>query len=89
MKLEQKKKKIIYDQLVEITHNIINEAFSTKVITPGITTTDDVVWWMREKVLSLNLKHGFILQLMYKEIPKVIYMLLMVNLNLTLFSLEI
>ena len=53
------KEKVIYDQLVEITHNIINEAFSTKVITPGVTTTDDVVWWMREKVLSLNLKTWF------------------------------
>tara|TARA_B100001287_G_C22677762_1_gene528629 strand:- start:426 stop:1736 length:1311 start_codon:yes stop_codon:yes gene_type:complete len=53
------KEKVIYDQLVEITHNIINEAFSTKVITPGVTTTDDVIWWMREKVLSLNLKTWF------------------------------
>ncbi|MEC8679187.1 MAG: Xaa-Pro aminopeptidase, partial [Bacteroidota bacterium] len=44
------KEMIIYDQLVEITHGIINEAFSTNVITPGVTTTDDVVWWMREKV---------------------------------------
>ena len=34
---------IIYDQLVEITHGIINEAFSTKAITPGVTTTNDVV----------------------------------------------
>ena len=48
------KEKIIYNQLVSITHNIIKEAFSTSVITPGKTTTDDVVWWMREKVLSLN-----------------------------------
>ncbi len=53
------KEMIIYDQLVEITHNIISEAFSTKVITPGITTTDDVVWWMREKVNSLGLKTWF------------------------------
>ena len=53
------KEKIIYDQLVEITHNIINEAFSTKVITPGVTTTDDVVWWMREKVSRLGLKTWF------------------------------
>ena len=37
----------IYNTLVEITHNIIKEAFSSKVITPGVTTTDDVVWWMR------------------------------------------
>ena len=51
--------KVIYNQLVNITHNIIKEAFSTNVITPGITTTDDVVWWMREKVLSLKLKTWF------------------------------
>lgn len=49
----------IYRQLVEITHNIIAEAFSTKVITPGVTTTDDVVWWMREKVNALGLKTWF------------------------------
>lgn len=53
------KEMIIYDQLVEITHEIINEAFSTNVITPGVTTTDDVVWWMREKVKKLGLKTWF------------------------------
>ena len=50
---------MIYNQLVEITHSIIKEAFSAKVITPGITTTEDVVWWMREKVLDLGLKTWF------------------------------
>ena len=29
----------LYEELVEITHQIIEEAFSTKVITPGKTTT--------------------------------------------------
>ena len=50
---------IIYDQLVEITHGIIRDAFSTKVITPGVTTTNDVVWWMRERVNELGLKTWF------------------------------
>ena len=50
---------IIYNQLVEITHGIIRDAFSTKVITPGVTTTDDVVWWMRERVKELGLKTWF------------------------------
>ena len=50
------KEKNIYTQLISITHNIIKEAFSTNVIKPGITTTEDVVWWMRERVLKLNLK---------------------------------
>ena len=54
-----KKEMIIYDQLVEITHGIINEAFSTNVITPGVTSTNDVVWWMREKVKKLGLKTWF------------------------------
>ena len=50
---------IIYDQLVDITHDIIAEAFSEKVITPGITTTSDVVWWMRQKVTGLGLETWF------------------------------
>ena len=49
----------IFTQLVEISSSIIREAFSTKVITPGITTTDDVVWWMREKVSALGLDTWF------------------------------
>ena len=49
----------LFSQLVEITHSIIKEAFSNKVIKVGETTTDDVVWWMREKVLSLGLETWF------------------------------
>ena len=49
----------LFNQLVEITHTIIEEAFSSAVITPGATTTEDVVWWMREKVASLGLKTWF------------------------------
>ena len=48
-----------YSQLVEISSAIIREAFSTDVITPGITTTEDVVWWMREKVIELGLDTWF------------------------------
>ena len=54
-----KLEKEIYKDLVSITQNIINKAFSNKVIEPGKTTTDDVVWWMREKVLELKLKTWF------------------------------
>ena len=49
----------VFSQLVEISSSIIREAFSTKVITPGVTSTDDVVWWMREKVLSLGVDTWF------------------------------
>lgn len=53
------KEMIIFEDLVRITHQIIAEAFSNKVITPGETTTDDVVWWLREKVLDLGLTTWF------------------------------
>ena len=50
---------VIYDQLVDVTHNIIAEAFSEKVITPGITTTSEVEWWMRQKVTDMGLETWF------------------------------
>ena len=50
---------VLYSSLVEITHDIIAEAFSTEVIQPGITTTDDVVWWMRQKVTGMGLETWF------------------------------
>lgn len=50
---------VIYNQLVDITHDIIAEAFSEKVITPGITTTSEVEWWMRQKVTDLGLETWF------------------------------
>jgi len=54
-----KREMILYKQLVSITHNIIKQAFSNQVITPGVTTTDDVVWWLREEVRSLGLDTWF------------------------------
>lgn len=50
---------VVYPQLVSITHKIIEEGFSEKVITPGITTTDDVVWWFRQKIKDLGLDTWF------------------------------
>lgn len=50
---------VIYNQLVDITHDIIAEAFSEKVITAGITTTTDVEWWMRQKIVDLGLRTWF------------------------------
>ena len=49
----------VYPQLVSITHRIIEEGFSEKVITPGITTTDDVVWWFRQKISDMGLETWF------------------------------
>lgn len=49
----------LFKHLVKITHDIIDEAFSNKVIIPGKTTTDDVVWWMRQRVTDLGLETWF------------------------------
>jgi hypothetical protein len=49
----------VYPQIVRVAHAIIAEGFSDKVIRPGQTTADDVVWWYREKVSSLGLQAWF------------------------------
>ena len=49
----------LYKKLVKTTHEIIEEAFSEKVIQPGITTTEDLVWFMRQKVTDLGLETWF------------------------------
>ncbi len=49
----------VYDSLVEMTHALIADAFSSRVITPGITTVDDIAWWMRQKIRNLGLLAWF------------------------------
>jgi Xaa-Pro aminopeptidase len=44
-----------YAQICRIAHLIIAEGLSEKVITPGVTTTDDVVWYYRERIRDLGL----------------------------------
>jgi Xaa-Pro aminopeptidase len=50
---------VIYQQICRIAHDIIMEGFSDQVIHPGITTTDDVVWFYREKIKELKLDTWF------------------------------
>jgi Xaa-Pro aminopeptidase len=48
-----------FQKMCRISHDIINEGFSSKVITPGKTNTDDVTWWFREKIKELKLDTWF------------------------------
>ncbi|PKP35667.1 MAG: Xaa-Pro aminopeptidase [Bacteroidetes bacterium HGW-Bacteroidetes-17] len=48
-----------FAQLVGITHQVIAEAFSNSVITPDKTTTEDVQWWIRDKITALGLETWF------------------------------
>ncbi len=49
----------IYPLICQMGHEILQEAFSAKHITPGVTTTDDVIWWLRQRVKSLGLDTWF------------------------------
>lgn len=48
-----------YRRMQELVHQIITTAFSNQVVTPGVTTTEDVVWWMRQRVNDLGLGTWF------------------------------
>lgn len=53
------KEMAIYPGIERIAHALMAEAFSRKVITPGKTTTDDVVWWYRQRMSDLGLATWF------------------------------
>lgn len=48
-----------YRHVMKVAHLVIREAFSNKVITPGKTTNEDVVWWMRQRVVEMGLGKWF------------------------------
>lgn len=50
---------VVYRQINRIAHNIVAEGLSEKVITLGVTTTEDVQWWYRERIRDLNLTTWF------------------------------
>lgn len=49
----------LYPKLIQLTRNMIREGFSEKIITPGVTTTDDLVWWFRERIRGAGLDTWF------------------------------
>jgi Xaa-Pro aminopeptidase len=49
----------IYPSVLRTAHAIIAEAFSRAVITPGVTTAEQVQWWYRDRLLQLGLEPWF------------------------------
>ncbi|QDH33955.1 M24 family metallopeptidase [Porphyrobacter sp. YT40] len=49
----------LYPTIVRIAHSVIGEAFSRKVITPGVTTAEQVQWWYRDRLMQLGLTPWF------------------------------
>jgi Xaa-Pro aminopeptidase len=48
-----------YPHVVELARGVLAEAFSNRVVTPGVTTTDDVAWYIRERYAELDLPIWF------------------------------
>ena len=59
LETRSEKEMAIYQHVCRIAHDIIREGFSSQVIHPGITTTDDVVWWYRERIREMRLDTWF------------------------------
>lgn len=49
----------VYEHVMDVAHSIIAEGFSGKVVTPGVTTNDDLKWWYRQRVRDLGLTSWF------------------------------
>ena len=49
----------MYQRLQQLVWALIDTAFSSRVITPGVTRTSDVVWWFRQRVNDLGLTSWF------------------------------
>jgi len=50
---------IVFGQAGEISRNIAERAFSNEIITPGVTTLEDVAWWMQDELLTRGLGSSF------------------------------
>lgn len=48
-----------YNGIMQIAHAMIDEAFSSRVIIPGVTTNLDVKYWMLDKVIRMGLTPWF------------------------------
>jgi len=48
-----------YPGIVQIAHGIVKEAFSSRVVHPGIATANDIGWWMRQRMSDLGLRAWF------------------------------
>ena len=57
--IRQPEEEATFNRMNRLTWDIIQEAFSSRVITAGVTRTSDVVWWMRQRVADYGLTTWF------------------------------
>ena len=60
----------LYRYLCGIAHDLIAEFFSNKVIVPDVTKTQDVVWWIRQRITDLGLETWFQPSVSIRRSPK-------------------
>ncbi len=48
-----------FRSMMESAHALIRRAFSNEVITPGKTTNEDVVWWLRQRLDEMGYQTWF------------------------------
>lgn len=49
----------VFAEACDISYQITERALSNEIITPGVTTLEDVAWWMKEQLFKLNLESSF------------------------------
>lgn len=49
----------VYVRMQRLVWSLIEEMFSERVVTPGVTRTSDLVWWWRQRVNDLGLETWF------------------------------
>jgi len=49
----------VFTEAGNYSYQIAEKAFSNEVITPGVTTLEDVAWWMKEQLFKNNLESSF------------------------------
>ena len=59
LETRSKTEMIIYQQICRIAHEILAAGLTDEVIQPGITTTNDVAWWYRDRIRELKLTAWF------------------------------
>jgi len=50
---------VAFGEAGELSRSIAERAFSNEIITPGVTTLEDVAWWMQDQLLAQGLESSF------------------------------
>ena len=61
---------VAFGEAGEMSRNIAERAFSNEVITPGVTTLEDVAWWMQDQLLERGLLSSFDMPSVYVTGPE-------------------